>query len=71
MAEDLGARLLSIIAETKINLEDGRVINITASIGVSNFPNHADTWDKLLDIADSAMYLAKNAGRNQVVVGLN
>ncbi len=39
---------------------------ITASVGVSTFPNDTDDRDKITELADQAMYLAKHRGRNQV-----
>ncbi|MCE9580909.1 MAG: diguanylate cyclase [Planctomycetes bacterium] len=42
-------------------LERGQV---TVSIGVSAFPEHGDTPESLVKAADTALYAAKNAGRN-------
>ena len=42
---------------------------ITASIGVALFPDHADDADTLMRVADEALYHAKGAGRDRVVVG--
>lgn len=55
-------RIRSAIAECKLD----QVGQITASIGVATFLEHADTIDELLEIADQAMYTAKRNGRNQV-----
>jgi len=41
------------------------VTYITASLGVTIYPNDASTTLELLKNADQAMYLAKNLGRNQ------
>lgn len=41
---------------------------LTASIGVAFFPEHGTTPRELLLAADSALYRAKTAGRNRVVV---
>ncbi|KIM10216.1 MAG: diguanylate cyclase [Sulfuricurvum sp. PC08-66] len=45
----------------------GEKINKTASIGVSLFPSDADSLWKVIKFADTALYKAKNSGRNQVV----
>lgn len=41
---------------------------ISASIGVTLYPSHADDVETLVQYADKAMYAAKNAGKNQVRV---
>lgn len=39
---------------------------ITASLGLATFPQDAQDRDKLQELADQALYLAKHRGRNQV-----
>ena len=46
-------------------LIDQHEISIHASIGISIFPDQGETIQTLLKNADSAMYLAKELGRNQ------
>ncbi|MAT41843.1 MAG: hypothetical protein CL609_05840 [Anaerolineaceae bacterium] len=41
-------------------------IHVTVSIGISMYPQHADTALTLFRRADQALYAAKHAGRNQV-----
>ncbi len=42
----------------------GHVLNTTASVGVSVYPQDGKDFDTLLQKADTAMYSAKDAGRN-------
>jgi PAS domain S-box/diguanylate cyclase (GGDEF) domain len=44
----------------------GQEITVTASIGISHYPNDATDLQQLMKHADSAMYQAKDAGRNTV-----
>ncbi len=65
-AEELAERLRSQVTEHPFRIEDDKELNLTASIGIATFPDHAQSWQDLLEVADSAMYAAKEAGRNQV-----
>ncbi len=47
-----------------IQLED-YIFDITVSVGISIFPNNGLNAEDLIKHADTAMYSAKNAGRNQ------
>ena len=44
----------------------GQEIHLTTSIGISHYPNDATDVNHLLKHADSAMYQAKDSGRNTV-----
>ena len=47
----------------------GRLLDaVTSSFGVAIYPQHAGTAEGLLRAADEALYEAKRAGRNRVVV---
>ncbi len=65
-AEELAERLCNDIAEHSILLAGGKELNITVSVGIASYPEHAQSWEDLLKAADSAMYAAKRAGRNCV-----
>ena len=44
---------------------------LSASVGGATFPDDAGDLDRLLEVADSALYAAKRAGRNAVRMGLH
>lgn len=56
-------RLVSAAAEY-LNL-DNRVLQVTASIGVTLFPQDGVDAEQLIRHADQAMYIAKQAGKNR------
>lgn len=61
-AAKIANRILHTIPTTY--MLDGHEISITTSIGISVFPADAEEPDILLRYADSAMYHAKDSGRN-------
>ncbi len=42
--------------------------DLTISLGVANFPLHADTYERLVERADQALYNSKNTGKNKVTI---
>jgi diguanylate cyclase (GGDEF)-like protein len=58
-------KLLAALA-TPFYLDENE-ITITASIGVSLYPDDGDTTELLLKQADTAMYRAKELGGNKYV----
>jgi diguanylate cyclase (GGDEF)-like protein/PAS domain S-box-containing protein len=61
--ERLSQDILKILSEP-FQLKD-EVAYISASIGITLYPDDADNVEELLRNADQAMYVAKNQGRNQ------
>jgi len=59
----IAERIRAAIAEISL---PGIDVSVTISIGVSGFPDHASTLDRLERLADAALYLAKRLGRNRV-----
>jgi diguanylate cyclase (GGDEF)-like protein len=47
------------------------VNELSVSVGGATYPHDAGDLDRLLEVADSALYAAKRAGRNAVRVGLH
>lgn len=67
-AEIIGDRLCAAIRENPFMQDRGLAIDLSISVGIAAFPDHADTAIGLLEASDSAMYAAKEAGRDQVCV---
>ena len=60
-------RIRTAIASTEFpNGEKQPLGFVSVSGGVSSFPYHADDPDKLVELADRALYYAKEHGRNRV-----
>lgn len=59
-------RLCKAIAEKPFHLTPVDVAPVTISLGVSTFPENAQTPQDLIEWADKGLYYAKEHGRNQV-----
>jgi diguanylate cyclase (GGDEF)-like protein len=46
----------------------GQTLQIGASIGIAVFPDHADSTETIMKLADSAMYQVKKSGKNSYAV---
>ena len=63
MSSETLERIMQAVAEPmKI---DGHSMRVNCSIGVAVFPQDGDTPQQLLEMADAAMYRAKQSGRNR------
>lgn len=65
-AADVAERLRVAIANVKVPLESGLPLHFTISIGVASLATKEDNMDVLLNLADNALYEAKETGRNKV-----
>ena len=63
-----GAADLADRMRRRLEALPGQAGHVTLSIGVAEFPLHGDTGEKLIDVADAALYEAKRGGRNRVIV---
>lgn len=68
--KDVVSRQLETVAEKLLGLLlrsyhlDGHELHVSVSIGITLFPNNGNSFDLLLRQADTAMYAAKNSGKN-------
>lgn len=67
-AKDIAESLRVLIEQEAFSIEGDQQINITTSIGVSTYPEHAKNASALVSAADKALYEAKEKGRNRVCV---
>ena len=71
-AEFVAQRLRKAVENTDINITEeqlaGETINVSISIGVSNYDKSVETPQQLYQNADMALYEAKRRGRNRVIL---
>ena len=65
-AMEVAERLRLAIASNKVGIEQGLPVSFTISIGVASLSPSNENLDVLLSLADQALYLAKESGRNRV-----
>ncbi len=61
----LAERIRANVADIEIPHE-GKNLNVTISLGVSTYPNHAGEKEALIRAADDALYTSKHKGKNCV-----
>ncbi|WP_395016247.1 diguanylate cyclase [Dongia sp.] len=61
-------KIRAAVPGTSMTMGERVIPSVTISIGLAMFPAHAQTRALLLQMADRALYQAKAAGRNRVVV---
>jgi diguanylate cyclase (GGDEF)-like protein len=67
-AAQLAERIRQAVANLAVEA-GGHRLSLKVSIGVASLGEHGSNWDELVNQADRAMYAAKRAGRNRVIVG--
>ncbi|HBF37421.1 MAG TPA: hypothetical protein DDW50_08890 [Firmicutes bacterium] len=59
------------ISEHDFITAEGVRIPVSISAGLANYPQVTDSFKGLLQLADEALYKAKNSGRNKVCIAMN
>lgn len=67
-AVQLAERIRQSVANLAVEA-GGHRLSLKVSIGVVSLGEHGGHWEDLVNQADRAMYAAKRAGRNRVIVG--
>ena len=65
----LAERIRALVEAEEFTLGGDKHLKVTVSIGAASFDTTADSVDALVKLADEALYRAKHAGRNRVVMG--
>ncbi len=65
IATQFSSSLLRTLTETKINVREEHSLHVSASIGITLYPGNSLNHNDVLAEADTAMYAAKERGRNQ------
>jgi len=69
-ADQMAARVLRTLGATPIDI-GSTALRVTASIGYARFPlppyNAEVPWEQAINLADMALYTAKNQGRNRAI----
>ena len=67
-AQKIAIDLCKLIEQKAFDTGGDQYINITVSIGLATYPKHAEEIAMLVTGADTALYQAKESGRNRVCV---
>ncbi|MDB9312373.1 GGDEF domain-containing protein [Spirulina sp. CS-785/01] len=65
---DIAQRLREGIKQLKVHYSEQDLGSITISFGVAGFPDHGKNSDRLIAMADEALYQAKAQGRDRVIL---
>jgi diguanylate cyclase (GGDEF)-like protein len=66
--QERALKLMELVANLQVRHREETLRRITVSIGVAAYPQHGTSAAQLVRLADEALYRAKSAGRNRVVV---
>jgi diguanylate cyclase (GGDEF)-like protein len=69
-ALQIAQRITRGIRSLELNMNQLALGTVTTSIGIATYPVHAKTMDEVINIADEALYLAKQNGRDRVEVAV-
>ena len=68
IAKERAETIRKSVSLINIKYENHSLDKITVSIGIAVYPQDGESATGLIDVADKALYFAKNSGRNKVVL---
>lgn len=66
-AQAVAEKMRRRVEQARMPVADDRMLNVTLSIGIAAYDGHPD-YQRMVDLADKALYAAKAAGRNRCVL---
>jgi len=67
-AKKIGDRIRSQLEKQSIHIGSSKaVVKVTVSCGIAQYPVHSNSVQKVIDLADKALYQAKGSGKNKVI----
>ncbi|WP_121011671.1 putative bifunctional diguanylate cyclase/phosphodiesterase [Hydrogenivirga caldilitoris] len=70
-AYELAERIRETVRRKRLHIGKGKVLYITVSLGVANFPEDTDKPEELLTVADISLHKAKSEGKDRTVTLLD
>ena len=67
-AAGVAEKLRRLVMEHKLVISNSNILSVTASFGVASSHDKIKSWSLIIKAADTALYKAKNNGRNCVAV---
>ena len=67
-AKNVAERLKDMVSSYKFLKEEKRPVHLTLSIGLASFPENGDNEEKILRMADQALFMAKEKGKDRIFV---
>ena len=67
-AHYLAEKIRSAVEELELKLPDGQLVWLSVSMGITKCSMSTDNIDTIVGLADTALYVSKQTGRNKVSV---
>ncbi len=67
-AHYLAEKIRSAVEELELKLPDGQLVGLSVSMGITKCSMSTDNIDTIVGLADTALYVSKQTGRNKVSV---
>lgn len=61
-------RIIKAVREIEKVTDQGQKAHVTCSIGIANYPDHAQSTKELFVVADNMMYKSKHTGKDQISI---